>query len=127
MSNVVTHGIRVQVESEYVGEQSDPARNYYFFVYHVTVTNEGTEPAKLVSRHWIITDGNGRVHEVKGQGVVGHQPLLQPGEHFKYTSACPLPTQIGSMTGTYQLIRPGGETFDAVIAPFTLADPLAFN
>lgn len=127
MSNTVTQGIRVRVESEYVSQQSDPRRNYYFFIYHVELSNEGELPAQLVSRHWVITDGHGNVNEVRGPGVVGVQPLLRPGDTYRYTSACPLPTAIGSMRGSYQMRRPDGTAFDAQIGVFTLADPLSFN
>lgn len=127
MSNTLTQGIRVQVQSEYVAHQSDPRRNYYFFIYHVQVSNEGAQPAQLISRHWIITDGHGHINEVRGPGVVGVQPNLKPGESYRYTSACPLSTVVGSMRGSYQMRRPDGEEFDAEIGAFTLADPLSFN
>jgi len=127
MSNSVTRGIRVRVRAHFVPEHSEPEEQRYFFAYHVTITNEGARPAKLVSRHWIITDGAGHVQEVKGPGVVGQQPRLAPGEAFEYTSACPLPTPVGSMYGTYQMVTEGGDTFEARIAPFTLALPGALN
>jgi ApaG protein len=126
-SEALTRGIRVRVRSAYVPERSDPTANQWFFVYSVRISNEGTESAQLISRHWIITDANGGVQEVKGPGVVGEQPVLGPGEAFEYTSACPLPTAFGSMSGTYQMVTNGGETFDAEIAPFTLAEPHAVN
>jgi len=127
MSNSVTRGIRVRVRAHFVPEHSEPEEQRYFFAYHVTITNEGARPAKLVSRHWIITDGAGHVQEVKGPGVVGQQPRLAPGEAFEYTSACPLPTPVGSMYGTYQMVTEAGDTFEARIAPFTLALPGALN
>lgn len=127
MSDTVTHDIRIQVESEYIPHQSDPRRGYYFFIYHVTIHNQGQQVVQLKSRHWIITDGHGHVHEVKGPGVVGHQPILRPGEMFRYSSSCPLPTQVGSMQGSFQFVTREGERFDGMISPFTLADPLAFN
>jgi ApaG protein len=122
-SEVVTRGIRVEVQSVLVPERSDPDDAQWFFAYRVRITNEGSEPAQLVSRHWVIIDGHGRVEEVRGPGVVGEQPLLQPGEAFEYTSACPLRTPHGSMHGTYQMVTPRGERFDAEIAPFALGEP----
>ncbi|HVO26603.1 MAG TPA: Co2+/Mg2+ efflux protein ApaG [Candidatus Margulisiibacteriota bacterium] len=127
MSEAITRGIRIQVQSRYVPERSQPQQSQWFFVYHVRISNEGTEPAQLVSRHWIITDANGHVEEVKGPGVVGKQPMLGPGEEFEYTSFCPLPTPFGTMHGTYQMVTPDGRTFDAEIAPFSLAEPHAIN
>ncbi|MCA9633512.1 MAG: Co2+/Mg2+ efflux protein ApaG [Myxococcales bacterium] len=122
-SEAVTRGVRVQVRPRYSPEHSDPRRGEWFFLYQVTITNEGEEPVKLVSRHWIITNANGDVEEVKGPGVVGEQPSLAQGEHFQYTSGCPLTTPFGSMHGTYQMVRPTGEQFDAEIAPFSLSQP----
>jgi ApaG protein len=122
-SEAVTHGIRVRVQSEYAPERSRPAENEWFFVYTVTISNEGAEPVQLLTRHWIITDGTGRVEEVRGPGVVGKQPTLTPGESFEYTSGCPLATPFGVMEGTYQMVAQGGVRFDARIAPFTLSEP----
>jgi len=122
-SEAVTHGIRVRVESEYVPERSLPAQSRWFFAYTVTITNEGDERVQLLSRHWIITDAEGRTEEVRGAGVVGEQPALDPGESFTYTSACPLGTRFGSMHGTYQMVTASGGSFDAEIAPFPLAEP----
>jgi ApaG protein len=127
MSEATTSGIRIQVHSRYVPERSEPEQNQWFFVYHVRIVNEGTETAQLVSRHWIITDANGHVEEVKGPGVVGKQPVLAPGEAFEYTSFCPLPTPFGTMHGTYQMVTRDGQGFDVEIAPFSLADPHAIN
>ena len=127
MSEAITRGIRIQVQSRYVPERSEPDQSQWFFVYHVRISNEGTETAQLVSRHWIITDANGHVEEVKGPGVIGKQPVLAPGEAFEYTSFCPLPTAFGTMQGTYQMATPGGQSFDAEIAPFSLAEPHAIN
>jgi len=127
MSKVTTRGVLVDVRSAYVPGRSSPDEDYYFFAYRVRITNTGTVPVKLLSRHWIITDGSGRVEEVKGPGVVGEQPLLTKGQSFEYTSACPLRTPVGAMHGTYQMLTAEGETFDAEIAPFTLADPTALN
>jgi ApaG protein len=127
ISSVVTQGIRVTVSSAYVAEQSAPASKRYVFAYTVKIMNEGGEPAQLRTRHWIITDGNGKVEEVRGPGVIGQQPALKPGEEFEYTSGCVLQTARGEMRGTYQMQRPGGEMFDAVIAPFVLALPYTLN
>ena len=122
-SEAVTRGIRVQVLSEYAGDRSDPRNNQWFFLYTIEITNEGTDTVQLVSRHWIITDAEGRVEEVRGPGVVGQQPVLAPGESFSYTSGCPLTTPFGTMEGTYQMITANGSSFDAKIAPFTLSEP----
>jgi ApaG protein len=122
-SDVCTHGIRVEVRSSYVRERSDPDQGQWFFAYSVRISNEGQAPVQLLSRHWVITDADGKVSEVKGPGVVGEQPLLDPGESFEYTSACPLETPYGTMHGTYQMETDGGERFDAAIAPFLLGEP----
>ena len=127
MSTAVTEGIKVTVKSVYVAEQSAPRAHRYVFAYTVRIENEGAEPAQLRTRHWIITDGNGKVEEVRGPGVVGHQPLLRPGEHFEYTSGCVLQTPRGEMRGTYQMHRSDGRMFDAEIAPFELALPHSLN
>jgi ApaG protein len=111
----------------YIPERSSPATQQYFFAYHVTIANEGPDTVQLISRHWIITDADGRVEQVKGPGVVGEQPVLGPGEAFEYTSFCPLPTPIGSMRGTYQMVSHAGDHFDVEIAPFSLAVPHALN
>ena len=127
MSDTVTRGVRVRVKSVYVPERSSPPQGHYFFAYHVRIANEGDETVQLVSRHWIITDGNGHEEQVRGPGVVGEQPVLAPGESFEYTSFCPLKTPIGSMHGSYQMVTPAGDPFDATIAPFSLAVPTALN
>jgi len=127
MSDATTRGIRVQVQSFYDAERSSPEESYYFFVYHVQISNVGTEVAQLISREWIITDGNGETQRVKGPGVVGEQPVLAPGETFEYTSYCPLPTPVGAMYGSYRMILGNGESFQAEIAPFSLAVPNAVN
>ena len=127
MSESLTRGIRVKVESEFIPERSDPQNGEFFFAYHVTIENRGNEPVRLLSRHWVITDGMGKEQEVRGPGVVGKQPRLAPGETFQYSSACPLTTQIGSMYGSYHMVTDGGESFEAEIAPFTLAIPGALN
>ncbi|MEZ4468141.1 MAG: Co2+/Mg2+ efflux protein ApaG [bacterium] len=120
MSDAVTRGIRVTVRSAYIPERSDPERPLFFFAYRIRIANEGTTTARLLTRHWIITDGQGGIEEVKGPGVVGEQPLLAPGENFEYTSACPLPTPVGTMHGTYQMLTALEKRFDAEIAPFLL-------
>ena len=122
-SEAVTRGVRVLVQSEYDGDRSEPAKNQWFFLYHITISNEGSETVQLLTRHWIITDGEGKIEEVRGPGVVGKQPILKPGESFEYTSGCPLTTPFGLMEGTYQMVLESGERFDAKIAPFTLSEP----
>jgi ApaG protein len=124
---VVTDGIRVSVRAVYVPEQSAPKLQRYVFAYTVKIANEGSAPAQLRTRHWIITDGDGKVEEVRGPGVVGQTPLLGPGEHFEYTSGCVLTTPRGQMHGTYQMQRSNGTGFDVVIAPFALALPYSLN
>jgi ApaG protein len=127
LSEVITRGVAVSVRSFYVAERSDPSRDYYFFAYRVRIANVGDETVQLISRHWIITDSENHVEEVKGPGVVGEQPVLEPEQAFEYTSACPLKTPVGTMHGTYQMVLKSGEGFDAEIAPFTLAMPNALN
>jgi ApaG protein len=127
MSEATTRGVRVEVRSAYLPGRSSPAESQYFFAYRIRITNAGEETVQLVSRHWVITDGDGRVEHVRGPGVVGEQPVLEPGEAFEYTSFCPLPTPVGSMHGTYQMVTAGGAAFDAEIAPFSLAVPTALN
>jgi ApaG protein len=122
-SEATTHGVRVQVVSRYSPERSQPSGNKWFFLYTVTISNEGPDPVQLLTRHWIITDGAGQVEEVRGPGVVGKQPTLAPGESFEYTSGCPLGTPFGIMEGSYQMITTSGDRFDARIAPFTLSEP----
>ena len=117
----------MQVDVQYAEEHSQPQLNQWFFLYTIRITNESDRTVQLLSRHWIITDAEGQVREVQGDGVVGVQPTLKPGEAFEYTSACPLPTPVGSMHGTYQMERPDGSSFDAVVAPFSLSEPMAFN
>ncbi len=127
MSDTTTRGIRIQVETTYVAERSDPAGEYFFFAYHVIVSNEGARTAQLISRTWIITDANGNMERVQGPGVVGEQPVLAPGGSFEYTSFCPLRTAMGTMEGRYAMRSDGGDMFDAEIAPFTLAIPHSIN
>jgi ApaG protein len=126
-SVAVTRGIRVEVNAEYVAERSRPAESQWFFAYHIRIRNEGTETVQLISRHWIITDAHGHDEEVRGPGVVGAQPVLEPGQQFEYTSFCPLTTSFGSMRGTYQMVTRTGEGFDAEIAPFALVEPFSVN
>lgn len=120
MQTKITNGIRIDVQSTYIEEKSIPARNEYFFVYEITVSNENPEPVQLLHRHWIITDALGRVEEVKGPGVVGKQPRLRPGESFQYQSFCPLSTPFGSMKGSYKMMRDNGELFAAEVPLFSL-------
>jgi ApaG protein len=122
-SEAVTRGVRVRVLSQYSPERSQPSTSQWFFLYTVTIVNEGDETVQLLSRHWIITDGMGHVEEVRGPGVVGKQPRLAPGESFEYTSGWPLPTPFGILEGTYQMVTALGEHFDARIAPVTLSEP----
>ena len=122
-SEAVTRRVRVQVRAEYAPERSSPASQQWFFLYTVTIANEGDDTVQLMTRHWVITDANNHVEEVKGPGVVGEQPVLHPGETFTYTSGCPLTTPFGMMEGTYQMVTQAGEQFDARIAPFTLSEP----
>jgi ApaG protein len=122
-SEAVTRGVRVHVASEYAPDQSQPGKSQWFFLYTVTISNDGPETIQLLTRHWIITDGTGRMEEVRGPGVVGKQPTLRPGESFEYTSGCPLGTPFGVMEGSYQMLTESGERFDVKIAPFTLSEP----
>jgi ApaG protein len=126
-STAITDGIRIHVSSVYLPEQSSAAQKRYVFAYTVTVSNEGSRPAQLKSRHWIIADGAGKVEEVRGPGVVGKQPVLAPGERFEYTSGCVLPTPRGEMRGTYQMVRSDGTGFDATVATFHLGLPFSLN
>ena len=119
--------IAIEAIAEFLAEQSDPADDRYVFAYRITIRNQGRQPAQLISRHWIITDGNGAVEEVRGIGVIGEQPLLQPGESFQYQSGCVLKTPVGTMEGSYQMSREDGERFDAAIPPFVLAMPRALH
>jgi ApaG protein len=127
MSDTTTRGIRVQVESFYDEDRSAPQESYYFFAYRVLISNVGSETAQLLSREWIITDSTGHQQRVQGPGVVGEQPVLSPGEAFEYMSFCPLSTPVGSMHGSYRMALEDGQTFDAVIGPFSLAVPHSVN
>lgn len=124
-SDVVTEGVRVRVGARLVPSMTDPAVGRWLYAYRVTVANEGERPARLVSRHWIIRDADNQLREVRGQGVVGKQPSLQPGESFHYVSSCPLETEWGTMEGWYRFERPDGESFAVRIGRFFLAPTVA--
>jgi len=115
--------IHIQVATNYIDEQSEPEADRYVFAYTITIANNGDVPARLISRHWVITDANGKVQEVSGDGVVGEQPHLGPGEEFRYSSGAVLETPVGAMQGLYRMEADNGVEFDAPIAPFTLAVP----
>jgi len=123
MSDKQFHSISVTVHTRFIDEQSAPADNRYVFAYTIRIANTGNVPAKLLTRHWIITDANGKVQEVRGDGVVGEQPHLKPGEDFHYTSGAVLETSVGTMRGSYQMLADDGHRFDAPIAQFTLSIP----
>ena len=126
-SEAVTRGVRVRVESSYHADRSNPTEGEWFFSYTIRITNEGAETVRLMTRHWTITDADGRVREVRGPGVVGQQPILGTGESFEYTSFCPLTTSFGTMHGTYKMKTDADEEFDAEIAPFALGQPYSIN
>lgn len=121
--NNTKYQISVSPRAMYIAEQSDAEAGRYAFAYTITITNTGAAPAQLISRHWIITDANNLVQEVKGQGVVGAQPKLKPGESFEYTSGSMLATPVGTMRGSYQMVADDGTRFDAMIPEFTLSAP----
>ena len=123
ISKAVTNSVRVEVESQYAPEHSQPSQHEWFFHYTVLISNEGDETVQLLARHWIISDATGHTEEVKDTGVVGEQPVLRPGESFQYTSGCPLKTSTGVMRGTYQMVSGDGDHFDVEIAPFALHEP----
>ncbi len=123
MADSKKYQIAVETLPQYLADQSDPEQDHYVFAYTITLRNTGTEAAQLISRHWIITDANQEVQEVRGLGVVGQQPLLQPGEEFKYTSGCALETPVGTMQGSYQMVAADGTPFGADIPEFVLAAP----
>lgn len=126
-SETQTRGVVVAVKSSFVPERSQPLRERWFFSYRIRISNTGSEPVKLLNRHWVITDANGQVEEVRGPGVIGEQPHLAPGESFEYTSFCPLSTPFGTMEGSYEMVTEGGERFLAKIGCFTLSQPMAVN
>ena len=117
------HDIEVQVQTRFLADQSTPEDGRFVFAYTIRIYNSGNVPARLISRHWLITDGNGKVQEVRGEGVVGEQPWLRPGDDFEYTSGAVLETALGTMEGSYQMLADDGTHFDAAIAPFTLSIP----
>lgn len=121
------HAIRVKVETTYLDSQSDPENDRFVFAYTVTIRNEGNAPARLLSRHWIITDAGGNTQEVRGDGVVGEQPRIHPGEGFRYSSGAVLSTPVGSMRGSYRMVDDEGHEFNTPIEPFTLARPGALH
>ena len=127
MSTAVTQGIRVDVRPEYLARRSNPAQKQWMHAYHVTITNQGQQTVQLRTRHWIITNAEGEERHVEGPGVVGEQPVLVPGDSFRYTSGCPMNTSMGTMHGSYRMQTEGGDSFDAEIAPFTLAEPGTIN
>jgi ApaG protein len=121
-SEATTRNIRVRVQAQYDPSRSSPQQSQWFFLYTVNITNESHDTVQLMSRHWVITDGMGKVEEVQGPGVVGKQPVLAPGQSLEYTSGCPLTTPFGAMHGTYQMVNQAAEKFDIHIAPFTLTE-----
>ena len=123
MAESKRYEVTVEPKARFLAEQSDPAKNQFVFTYTITITNTGDVAAQLLSRHWIITDADHKVQEVKGLGVVGQQPLLKPGESFEYTSGASIPTAVGTMQGSYQMMAADGKAFDAPIPPFTLSVP----
>ena len=123
MADAAENLISVAVDTRYLEDQSEPDEHRYVFAYTITIRNRGTVPAKLLGRHWVITDANGKVQEVRGEGVVGEQPHLMPGQGFRYTSGAVLETPVGSMQGSYRMLADNGIEFDAPIAAFTLAIP----
>lgn len=127
MSDVTTEGVRVEVESVYDADRSAPHESYFFFAYRVRISNLGERRVQLVSRRWLITDADGRTERVEGPGVVGQQPVLEPGQAFEYTSFCPLKTPLGWMRGSYRMVTADGSAFEAAIAPFALTVPHAVN
>ncbi len=125
MYKAVTQGIQVTVQPEFMADRSNPEASRYFWAYTVEITNLGAVPAQLTHRHWRITDAKGKVEEVRGPGVVGEQPILKPGDSFRYTSGCPLTTPSGIMVGTYRMVDEDGRSFDADIPAFSLDSPHA--
>jgi len=123
MTNAQLNNIQIGVETRYIEDQSNPEKNYYVFAYTITIQNTGDQTAQLISRHWVITDSNHKVQEVRGDGVIGEQPVLKPGEQFVYTSGTMLETSVGTMKGSYQMKADDGSQFDATIDEFVLSTP----
>ena len=123
MTRSIRYDIEISVATRYVRDQSTPQDNRFVFSYTITIHNAGSLPARLLSRHWVITDGNGKVQEVRGEGVVGEQPWMRPGDDYQYTSGAVLETAVGTMRGSYQMLADDGTQFDAEIPQFTLAVP----
>ena len=123
MAESKKYEIAVAVTTQYLADQSDPAAGRYVFAYTITISNTGTVTAQLISRHWIITDAEGDIQEVRGLGVVGQQPLLEPGQSFEYTSGCALPTPVGTMKGSYQMVAEDGLAFEAPVLEFVMSMP----
>ena len=123
----ITRNVRVQVRSQYIPERSAPPKHQWFFAYRIRIANEGSETIQLLTRHWVITDARGHVEEVNGDGVVGEQPVIEPGEAFEYTSGCPLTTPFWSMHGEYSMANHEGERFDVTIPAFILRLPGSMN
>ena len=119
----MSHSINVDVDTLYIESESSPVNSQYVFAYTITIINDGTEAAKLMTRHWVITDANGHIEEVRGDGVVGEQPYLKPGEGFQYTSGAVLKTPVGTMSGSYRMVTDNGSNFDADIPEFILSSP----
>ncbi len=127
MSDTTTNGIRIQVTTRFLPERSSPKDKEYWFAYFIRISNIGPETAQLLSRHWVITNADGEEEEVRGEGVIGKKPVLAPGATYDYDSICNLKTAVGAMHGSYTMVTPSGDTFDARIAPFTLAVPYAVH
>ncbi|MFM9849305.1 MAG: Co2+/Mg2+ efflux protein ApaG [Hyphomicrobiaceae bacterium] len=127
MYEAVTHGIRIKVEPQYVEEQSSPDDSYFFWAYTIEIANEGNSVVQLKTRHWRITDARGKTEEVRGPGVVGKTPVLDPGESFTYTSGCPLATASGIMVGSYQMQLQDGSLIDVAVPAFSLDSPFAIR
>jgi ApaG protein len=123
MTDSSLNNIQINVQTRYIEDQSNPEKNYYIFAYTITIVNKGQQPAKLLTRHWVITDSNHKVQEVRGDGVIGEQPVLKPGEQFVYTSGTMLETSVGTMKGSYQMEADDGFQFDATVEEFVLSTP----
>ncbi len=121
------HSVDIDVKTQYLPSQSTPAEDQYAFAYTITITNQGEQTVQLLTRHWVITDGNNRTQEVQGEGVVGEKPYIEPGSSYRYTSGAVLETAVGSMEGSYQMIDAGGAHFDVPIPPFALTQPGALH